>query len=299
MAGTDLYRGTTGVALPPIVSTQIWSVTQEQSAVMRAAQQIPLPGQGVQVPIITGDPVADWVAETAIKPISRATLDNKIIQAYTLAVIVPFSNQFRRDLDNLYQVLVSRLPLALAKKFDTTVFGPAGGAPGSDFDTLGGATEVGVTGAGKTWSGLVAAQAAISTYGPGDGDLDAWILSPAGRAVLMGATDTLGRPILDLSTNELLGSPFYRSRVAFAADADYAGAGTARRLGFAGDWTKAYWGSVEGVKIAISDQATLTDGSTQLNLFERNMFAVRAEIEIGFRVRDVGYFAVVTDAAAS
>jgi hypothetical protein len=44
----------------------------------------------------------------------------------------------------------------------------------------------------------------------------------------------------------------YRSRVAYNADADGAGAGTAKQLGFAGDWTMAYWGSVEGVQIAIS-----------------------------------------------
>lgn len=299
MAGIDVYRGTQGVVLPPLVSNQIWAATQEQSAVMRAAQQVYLPGQGVQIPIITGDPVADWVAETDIKPISRPQLDHKTITAYTLAVIVPFSNQFRRDLDNLYRALVGRLPLALAKKFDLTVFGPAGGRPGSDFDTLGAATEIGITGAGKTWGGLVAAQAAIATYGPQDGDLNGWILSPAGRAVLTGATDLQGHPLLDLASGELLGAPYYRSRVAYNADSDGAGPGTAHQLGFAGDWSMAYWGSVEGVSIAISDQATLTDGDKQLNLFERNMFAVRAEIEVGFRVRDLGYFAKITDAAAA
>ncbi len=31
------------------------------------------------------------------------------------------------------------------------------------------------------------------------------------------------------------------------------------------------------------DQATLTDGDSTINLFEQNMFAVRAEIEVGFR----------------
>ena len=39
---------------------------------------------------------------------------------------------------------------------------------------------------------------------------------------------------------------------------------------------------VEGVNIAISDQATLTISDQAVNLWERNMFAVRAEIEIGF-----------------
>ena len=43
------------------------------------------------------------------------------------------------------------------------------------------------------------------------------------------------------------------------------------------------YGTVEGVQIAISDQATLTDGGSTINLFEQNMFAVRAEIEVGFR----------------
>jgi uncharacterized protein YxjI len=60
----------------------------------------------------------------------------------------------------------------------------------------------------------------------------------------------------------------------------------------------AYWGSVEGSRSRSRDQATLTDtDGTVLNLFERNMFAVRAEIEIGFRVRDLGYFVKLTDAA--
>ena len=40
--------------------------------------------------------------------------------------------------------------------------------------------------------------------------------------------------------------------------------------------------TVEGVQIAISDQATLTISDTPVNLWERNMFAVRAEIEVGF-----------------
>jgi HK97 family phage major capsid protein len=296
MPGIDVYRGTSGVQLPPQVSQQIWTAAQEQSAIMQAAQQINLPGAGVQIPIITGDPQADWVSETDEKPVSRPSFSNKTITAYTLAVIVPFSNQFRRDLGSLYAATTQRLPLALAKKFDQTVFGPEGGRPGSDFDTLGAAATVGI--AGSAFAGLIAAQTAVATYGPQDGDLTGWVLSPAGRASLMGALDTTGRPLLDLTNRELLGAPTYRSRTAYSADADGAGAGTAKQLGFAGDWSMAYWGSVEGVSISISDQATLTDtDGTVLNLWQRNMFAVRAEIEIGFRVRDLGYFVKLTDAA--
>ena len=79
-------------------------------------------------------------------------------------------------------------------------------------------------------------------------------------------------------------------------DADGAGAGTDAQYGYAGDWNQAVYGTVEGVQISVSDQATINDGGTQLNLWQRNMFAVRAEIEVGFRVRDISYFAKLTSA---
>ena len=36
------------------------------------------------------------------------------------------------------------------------------------------------------------------------------------------------------------------------------------------------------MKISISDEATLTISDSAVNLWEHNMFAVRAEIEVGF-----------------
>ncbi len=110
--------------------------------------------------IITGEPEAEWVAETDEKPVSRPTLGSKLMTPYTLAVIVPFSNQFRRDKRRLYTELVRKLPQALAKKFDQTVFGDVA-APGANFDKLSGATAVGI--AGNTYKGLVAADQAIAT----------------------------------------------------------------------------------------------------------------------------------------
>lgn len=294
MAGIDVNRTTTGVRLDPVVSAEIWSAAEHSSAAMQLAQQIPLPGPGVTVDIITGEPEAQWVAETDNKPVSRPTLGSKLMTPYTLAVIVPFSNQFRRDKARLYNELVRKLPQALGKKFDQTVFG-AVAAPGSNFDKLSGAAAVGI--AGNTYKGLVAADQAVAT---GGGTLNGWAIAPQGRGLLLGAVDGFGRPLFTQGPNEggsvtqLLGQPVYVSPGVYLADADGAGAGTASQLGFAGDWSSAAWGSVEGVSISIADQATLTDGSTQINLWQRNMFAVRAEIEIGFRVRDIAHFVKLT-----
>ena len=296
MAGIDVNRTTSGVRLDPEVSAEIWEKTAYQSAAMQLAEQIPLPGSGVTVDIITGNATATWVAETENKPVSRPTLGSKLMTPYTLAVIVPFSNQFRRDKAALYSALVRKLPEALALTFDQTVFG-ATAAPGSNFDKLSGAASVGI--AGNTYKGLVAADQAVAT---GGGTLNGWAIAPQGRGLLLGAVDGFGRPLFTNGPNEggsvtrLLGQPVQVSPGVYLADADGAGAGTAAQLGFAGDWSGAAWGSVEGVQIQISDQATLTDGATTINLFQRNMFAVRAEIEVGFRVRDIAQFVKLTSA---
>ena len=70
-------------------------------------------------------------------------------------------------------------------------------------------------------------------------------------------------------------------------------------VGFAGDWSQALWGTVEDVQIKISDQASLTVGENVINLFQRNMFAVLAEIEVGFIVSDEDAFVKFTDGAGS
>lgn len=275
---TDINRTTT-ITLPGEVSSEILQKTQESSAVMALARSIKLPGLGVTIPVITGDPEAAWVGETDKKPVKRGTLATKVMQPYTLAVIVPFSNQFRRDVPALYDELVKRLPLALAQKFDATVFG-AVTVPGSNFDTLKGCTaqEIGT----NAYQGLVAADADISDH---NGILNGWVLSPKGKAALLNAVDTTGRPLFLNNVAEgavpmILGAKALQSKGAYIADST---AAKKHVVGFAGDWSQAMYGTVEGVQIAISDQATLTDGSTTINLFQQNMFAVRAEIEVGFR----------------
>lgn len=278
MATIDMNR-TTSISLPGAVSSEIWQKTQEGSAVMRMARRIELPGLGVTIPVITGDPEAGWVGETEKKPVKRGTMATKQMTPYTLAVIVPFSNQFKRDLPNLYDALIQRLPLALGKKFDQTVFGGVT-VPGSNFDTLKGCTaqEIGT----DAYGGLVAAQADIAAH---DGILNGWVLSPKAQSVLLTAVDGNKRPLFINSVAEgavpmILGASAVQSKGAYIADTTSA---KKHVVGFAGDWTQAVYGTVEGVQIALSDQATLTDGSSTINLFEQNMFAVRAEIEVGFR----------------
>lgn len=274
MSGVATNR--TNISLPTEVSNEIIQKVQEDSAVMRLARQIPLPGRGLTIPVITSDPSAAWVDETDEKPVSNPGLSTKVMRGYKLAVIVPFSNQFRRDDGALYDAIVARLPRVLAEKFDNTVFGGTN-APGGDFDTFASCTAQSL--ASDAYAGLVAADTDIAIHG---GVANGYAISPQMKGVLLSAVDQDKRPLFINSVAEgaipqILGNPTYLTKGAFVN-------GSPATIGVAGDWTKALYGIVEGVDISFSSDATLTlaDSST-INLFQRNMFAVRAEIEVGFR----------------
>ena len=67
------------ITLPASVSDEIWAKTLESSAVMQLAQRIELPGNGLSIPVVTGEPEADWVTETENKPeIGRASCRERV-----------------------------------------------------------------------------------------------------------------------------------------------------------------------------------------------------------------------------
>jgi HK97 family phage major capsid protein len=287
MAALDTSRETSNIVLPFEVSSEIWSKTQEASSVMQLARRINLPGAGLEFQTITGDPSASWVDETGVKPSVKHTFGSKKMKGYTLALIEPFSNQFRRDKNALYNEVVNRIPNVLGKKLDETVFAVNGTtAPGENFDTLATCPSVAV-GSGDIWDALVTADATIAAN---DGILNGWAIAPAGKSALLTAKDTVGRPLFissmtsDNGVASIMGHPAYVRKG--IADTDV--------YGYAGDWTSAVYGVVEDISMAVSDQATLTNGSETINLFERNMFAIRFEMEVGFVVKDVNHFVKIT-----
>ena len=292
MSGINTNR--TNISLPAEVSAEIITKVQEESAIMRLAKPINLPGRGLTIPVIAGDPEANWVDETNAKPVSNPTLSQKNMKGYTLAVIVPFSNQFKRDAQALYAEIVSRLPKVLGNKFDATIF--HGTAPGTGFDVLTGCTAETISGTGKSfYKALVNSDVAIAAAGYA---VNGYAMSPQARGEMLLAEDNNKRPLFVNNVAEggiprLLGQPVYYTRGVY-------GAGDANDpdvLGVAGDWTQARYGIVQGVDISISDQATLTISNSQVNLWERNMFAIRAEIEVGFIATTDAFRKIVRDHA--
>lgn len=291
----DINRTTNSMALPSDISSEILQKTQEESAIMRLAQHIALPGRGVTIPVITNDPSAAWVAETAAKPVANATPATKLMSAYKIAVIETFSKEFVRDIPALYDALVARLPLALAGVFDNTVIGGTQ-APGNNFDTFAACTAQSILNANNgTYLGLVAADADIAAHG---GVMNGLAFGAQGRGLLLSAVDGQGRPLFLASANDgvvdrVLGVPTVFNKNLYKAGASSGSVPAV--VGIAGDWSKAMYGTVAGVEISVSDTATLTSGQTTINLWQQNMIAVRAEIEVGFRA-DTACFNKLTGA---
>lgn len=279
----DINRGTTGVVLPSDVSGEILAKVQEASIIQSISNRVTLPGPGISFQQITGDAQASWVGETGEKPVSNATLATKTMTPYKVAVISTFSQELTRDKAALYATLIDRLPNALAKKFDETVF--HGTAPGSNFDTL---EDAGGIDFADVYDAFVQG---VTEIGIENYEANGIVLSPQAESSLFSAKDLQERPlfIADLQNEGAIGSalgrPIFRNRAAWYPAEN----GDPQTMGFIGDWTQAWYGTVEAVNIKVSDQASLKIGNDTVSLFQNNLVAILAEVEVSFLALDEAF----------
>lgn len=278
----DINRGTTGITLPADVATEIFAKTQKESAVMQLAQAITLPGRGLSIPVITGDPVASIVAESAEKPVSNSTFQTKMMTPKKFSVIEIFSDEFKRDLPALYDALIGRLPGSIAKAFDNQVFN---GTAMSGFDSLVAAPAV-QRAAADTIDKTV--KAGMNLVAASNYRVNGFAASPAYETELITAVDGINRPLFvqDITADNYVGRVYGAPVAETEALTTMVG----------GDWTQAKYGIVDGINIKISEEATINDGTQQINLFQRNLFAVLIEAEMGFVCADDDAFFRVTTA---
>lgn len=296
----DINRGTTNVINDPEISSEIWAAAIESSFFMAHARRVAIPGTGSKIQTITGEPTANWVAETAAKPVSTHTFGTKTVIPYKLAVIEPFSMEFMRDKAALYDECIRRLPGALAKKFDSTIVGAT--APGTGFDVLSNATKVSlIPASGDTvYDQFIAADSAIAAAG---GMMNVIGLAPAGKSLVQAAVDSTGRPLFTPGVDSAAVGNILGASVDFNKNIYVAGTagnpGVPAIVGVAGDFDDAIYGMVEDVQLSFSDAATLVNGNATIPLWQNNMVAVRCEVEIAFAVKSTSEFVLLTGATPS
>lgn len=262
----DIYRGTSGITLPKELSAEIFEGAIAQSAIMKLAERVYLPGAGLAIPVITGDPTVSIVNEAAEKPVSNSTFTTKNMVPKKFAVIELVSEEFRRDLPRLYDALLRRLPGAIAKAFDKQALTEVAL---TGFDSLVGA---------QTVADIPTGMQAIAADGYRMTGIAA---GPAGEAELITAVNGLGMPLFAESIEN--------GRLGRIYGADVVPCAAINGL-IAGDWSKCKYGIVDGINIKISDTATVNDGSAQVNVWQRNMLAILVEAELGFVCADTDAF---------
>lgn len=297
----DVSRLTNGVILTPEMSSEIWTDSIKQSALTQLATRVNLPGKGVKWQTLNAPNAAEWVGETAEKPVVDPSFGSKTMIPYKLAQIITVSEEFTRDAANLWNAVQAQASEAIAQAIDKTFLAGTIPLPGADgVDTLADAQTVSVKN-GKYVDFVKIATTVLNN----NGDLNGIAITNKGLSKFLSAVDENGRPLMvpGVGSTEL-GSAFgarmikspwgYKEAVAASGSGASAVQAAPEVLGVAGDWTQAYYGTVQGIRIKMTDTATVKKGATTINLWQRNMIAFLVETEVGFIVRDKSKFVVIT-----
>ncbi|GGA31132.1 phage major capsid protein [Psychrobacillus lasiicapitis] len=240
-------------------------------------------------------PGAYWVGEAERIQTSKAEWLKASMEAKKLGVIIPVSKEFLRySVSDFFNEVKPMIAEAFYTKFDqAALFGngspyTAGTSVWERITASGNTIEIGSTPNLYTdLNGLVA------LVEDGDHDANGFTTTRRFRQKLRGAVDGQNKPIFNDTTagaaNQVLGMPVgYVDGKAW----DYSKAEL-----ITGDWKYARYGILQGIEYAISEDATLTtitaDGGP-VNLFERDMFALRATMHIGFMTLKDDAFAALT-----
>ena len=315
MAGVDPTKvnllgtnstGTFAGYLPPEMSAPIFQEAAKTSVAMRLVPQVPLGPTGKAVPIFTGTPVAEWVAESGTKPLTQGSATLKTFKGSKLAAIfVASAEVVRSNPGGFVENMRSKLAESFALAFDHAFFhGLGSGTSASPFaqnlDQTTKVVELGTATAaqGGTYGDIVAG---LSLLVADDKKLKSFALDDAIEPLLLTTLDSTGRPIFVetpiTETASALRTGTLISRPCVMTDGIK---GTSTVLAYGGDFTQAVWGVVGGISYDVSTETALPLGTSgeMLSLWQHNLVAVRAEAEYGYLINDVEAFVKYTDTPA-
>lgn len=286
--------------IKPELAGPIFDEAAKGSAAMSLIRKVPLGASGQAFPIVTSKPTANWTAEGAQKHTTEAGLGLVKMEPKKLTAIAVASQEVIRANPGGYsETLAGLLADAFARAFDLAVFHNKGGDGNgtSPFETTLAATTKSVTlgaaAGANTYDDLVKAMS-LNLQGTPKKQVTGFAFDTGFEIDLLSAKDTAGRPLFAeaaytgavpaLRSGSVLGRTTYM----------HENVGLDKTVGFAGDWTKAAWGTVGGITMDISTEATVTIGGQLVSLYENNLVAVRAEAEYGFALADKDAFVKVT-----
>lgn len=278
--------------IKPELAGPIFDEAAKGSAAMSLVRKVPLGASGQAFPIVTSKPTANWTAEGTKKHTTEAGLGLVKMEPKKLTAIAVASQEVIRANPGGYsETLKALLADAFARAFDLAVFHNKGGDGNgtSPFETSLAATTktltLGATAGANTYDDIVKAMS-LNLQGTPKKKVTGFAFDTGFEIDLLNAKDTAGRPLFAeaaytgavpaLRSGSVLGRTTYM----------HENVGVDKTVGFAGDWSKCAWGTVGGITMDMSTEASVTIGGELTSLYENNLVAIRAEAEYGFVVAD-------------
>lgn len=284
-------------AIPAEEGSLIMKEFTTNSVVAQLAKPEPMTKPVKKFNFLAEGPGAYWVDETERIQTSKAVWLEAKMEAKKLAVILPVSKEFLKySVSDFFAQMRPAIAEAFYTKFDqAALFGnespyAAGVSIWENIETSGNKIELGTDKDGL-YGDLNATLALVED---GDNDPQGFATTRRFRKDLRGALDGNNLPIFNDArggaTAQALGLP-----IGFVNGKswDYEKAEM-----LTGDWDYARYGILQDIEYSVSEDATLTTiadaEGNPINLFERDMFALRATFHVGFMTLKEDAFAALT-----
>lgn len=283
-------------AIPSEQGTLVLKEFMTNSAVARLAQYEPMTKPEKTFTYLAEGPGAYWVGETERIETSKATWLTAKMETKKLGVILPVSKEFLKyTVSDFFNQMKPAIAEAFYTKFDQAALFGNGSPYASGVSVWEKIVASGNTLAhGSTANLYTDLNGVMALVEDADNDPNGFTTTRRFRKDLRGAVDERNLPIFNDARNgetaQALGLPI---GYADGKSWDYS-----KAKALTGDWKYARYGILQGIEYAISEDATLTTikdaEGNDINLFERDMFALRATMHIGFMTLKEDAFAALT-----
>ena len=258
----------TGGILPQSFARNIIGRVSEGSVVQKLAGTTPIPITGTTISVQTSQPQAGVVGEGQAKPVTNMGVTSKTIKPIKVAALMYWSMEARQaDQSGYLKLLEKEAAAAITRAFDLAIL--------HGKNAINGQTITGVEYVNQTTNRIE-----LGATAKDKGGLTSELLAGAD---LVNLKDNLGT---------LLGLPVSYGR---AVSGKVGASADTKVRAFGGDWSALKYGFVDKISIRRTDQATINDGGTQVNLWQNNMEAMLVEAQFGWVLTDKSAFVAYED----
>ena len=281
--------------IPKEEGTLVLKEFMTQSAVTRLAKYEPMTKPKKKFTYLATGPGAYWVGESEKIQTSKATWLTAEMVTKKLGVIIPVSKEFLRyTVQDFFTQIRPAISEAFAIKFDQAALFGVDSPFGTGVSVYERATTannvLAIESLGNLYDELNGLLALVEDN---DKDVNGFTTTKRFRQRLRGAKDQNGLPIFNDATagatSQALGLP-----IGYVDSKSWA---YTKALLMAADWDMARYGILQGMEYKVSEEATRTtiqdENGDSINLFERDMFALRVTQQVGFMTLNDKSFAVM------